>query len=128
LHHQVYHATNHHETDEHGARASSLKSTATSDEETCTDSAADGDHLHVSPFQLSVQLALIGFDNGHILGFETELAAMQMLVQTGRFDRISPRMLLRIREIETFSASAHLCKCCDNKVACHSRIESGKKV
>jgi hypothetical protein len=32
--------TNHHETDEHGARTSSLKSIATSDEETCADSAA----------------------------------------------------------------------------------------
>jgi hypothetical protein len=32
--------TNDHETDEHGARTSSLKSTATSDEETCADSAA----------------------------------------------------------------------------------------
>jgi hypothetical protein len=32
--------TNHHETDDHGARTSSLKSTATSDEETCADSSA----------------------------------------------------------------------------------------
>jgi hypothetical protein len=32
--------TNDHETDDHGARTSSLKSTATSDEETCADSAA----------------------------------------------------------------------------------------
>jgi hypothetical protein len=32
--------TNHHETDDHGARTSSLKSIATSDEETGADSAA----------------------------------------------------------------------------------------
>jgi hypothetical protein len=32
--------TNDHETDEHGTRTSRLKSTATSDEETCADSAA----------------------------------------------------------------------------------------
>jgi hypothetical protein len=32
--------TNDHETDEHGTRTSLLKSTATSDEETCADSAA----------------------------------------------------------------------------------------
>ena len=32
--------TNDHETDDHGARTTSLKSTATSDEETCADSAA----------------------------------------------------------------------------------------
>jgi hypothetical protein len=32
--------TNDHETDEHGARTSSLESTARSDEETCTDSTA----------------------------------------------------------------------------------------
>jgi hypothetical protein len=62
----------------------------------------------MSPFQLSVQLALIGFDNGYIVAFDTELAATQMGAQTGRFDRIRPGPLLRIRETEAFSASAHL--------------------
>jgi hypothetical protein len=146
--------TNDHETDDHGARTSSLKSRATSDEETCADSAAaeiksacalvqilirkanessikeslskldaeerrgrkesfswkdlHGNHLHVSPFQPSVQLALIGFDNGYIAALDTELAATQMGAQTGRFDRIRLGPLLRIRENETFSASAHL--------------------
>jgi len=128
LHHQVDHDADDYETDNHCTRASSLESTATSDEKTGSDSTADGNHLHVSALQVSVQLALISLDNADILGFETELAATQMVTQWRRVDGIRLEMFLRIREREAFSASAHLCKCCDNKVACHSRIESGKKV
>lgn len=61
----------------------------------------------MSPFQTSVQLALIGFDDGYIVALDAELATPDMFAQTGRFD-CSGLLLLRIRESETFSASAHL--------------------
>lgn len=66
-------------------------------------------HLHVSPFQISVQFALICFHNCDIVGLETELATTYMVAQRSRIDRVGP-LFFWILKRETFSASTHLCK------------------
>jgi len=67
-----------------------------------------GNHLHMSSFQISVQLALIGFDNSYIRASDTELAAMSMFAKASRVNWVNMTMLLRIREGEAFTSKAHL--------------------
>jgi hypothetical protein len=87
--------TNDHKTDEHGSRTSSLKSTASTQEKTCSNSAAaeiksvyklgtgqqrdiHGNHLHMPPFEILMQLVLTVFDSGDdIVALCTELVLTQ---------------------------------------------------
>jgi hypothetical protein len=62
----------------------------------------------MSPFQIPVQHALISFDHGYIVDVEAELAATRVFTQTGWLECLSIMVLLEIRHIETFSASAQV--------------------
>lgn len=79
-------------------------------------------HLHVSPFQISVQFALIGFHNCDIVGLETELSTTYMVAQRSRIDGVGP-LFFWVLKCETFSASTHLCKLTSSRFLLKLKIE-----
>lgn len=64
-----------------------------------------GDHLHMSPLQISVQLALVGVDEDCVVTIE--MVARQSVAETGRIDAIRFGMLLVAYQARTF-LSAHV--------------------
>jgi hypothetical protein len=48
----------------------------------------------VPPFEVSVQLVLVGLDHGYIVSVDTELAATQMVAQPWRLHSVMAPLLL----------------------------------
>lgn len=96
--------TDNDETNEQRGRTSSSESTARTNEETGADSATDRNHLHVSSFQITMQLVLIGLDNLNVVGLKTELATANVFTEGGSCDGL---LLLLCLQHERLASGAH---------------------